>query len=85
MGGNDTLIGGGGADTFAFETGFGKDVITDFSTKLDVLHFTGLSESDMHIAQVGRNAVIDFGGDDILVLLNTNANDQALLSHVTFY
>ena len=38
--GNDTLTGGSGADVFIYESGDGKDVITDFSND-DLLQITG--------------------------------------------
>ena len=37
--GDDTLTGGVGADIFKFQTGFGKDTITDFVDGTDILDF----------------------------------------------
>lgn len=39
--GADTLGGGKGADTFVFESGDGKDTITDFGKGADVIDFAG--------------------------------------------
>jgi Ca2+-binding RTX toxin-like protein len=36
---NDTLTGGGSADTFVFNPSFGKNTITDFNASQDVLAF----------------------------------------------
>ena len=39
--GADTLTGGSGADTFIYTSGYGKDVITDYTANTDVLNIVG--------------------------------------------
>ena len=46
---DDILMGGGGADTFVFEPGNGRDTITDFTVdtdKIDLTAFTGITSLD---------------------------------------
>ena len=46
QGGNDLLTGGGGADTFSFLAGFGKDIINDFAATgvgHDIINFHAIS------------------------------------------
>jgi VCBS repeat-containing protein len=76
--GADVLTGGGGSDLFVFGPGFGADRITDFgdvSGNQDMVSFAGFLFTDIaavttHAAQVGADTVIDFGGGDILTLVN---------------
>ncbi|MCV9963080.1 hypothetical protein OIU34_14315 [Pararhizobium sp. BT-229] len=76
--GADILTGGTGADQFVFNTGDGKDTITDFAatgSSHDVLDLTGLAGiSDYkdlvqhHMKQVGADVLIDgLNGDSILL------------------
>jgi len=64
-GGNDWLVGGGGTDTFAFfNSGFGKDVITDFDKRGDdVIEFSTSVFSDFAAVQI---ALIAHHGDVII-------------------
>ena len=62
--GNDTMIGGAGHDTFVFESGFGSDVIADFTAGSDELEFQAsvfTNAADVLAAahQVGSNVVIN--------------------------
>lgn len=77
-GGADILTGGAGVDQFVFNTGDGKDTITDFTaagSRHDILDITGLSSvtsySDLarnHMKQVGGDVLIDgLNGDSILL------------------
>jgi Ca2+-binding RTX toxin-like protein len=75
--GADRLTGGAGSDVFVFATGFGRDVVTDYTdgqdkidlTMLDaVTTYDQLAATQMH--QVGQHVEIDGGNGDILVLRN---------------
>ena len=75
--GDDTVTGGAGADTFHAFVGGGLDRITDFSygegDRL-VLDFAPAYT----VSQVGADTVVDLGGSDRVVLVNTTlANLQA--------
>jgi Ca2+-binding RTX toxin-like protein len=86
-GGNDTLIGGSGRDTFIFESNAGADVISDFSITEDRLTITG----SVSAAQVGLDSVLTLSDGATITLtgvavsavtasLFTNANTVALAS-----
>jgi Ca2+-binding RTX toxin-like protein len=49
---NDTLTGGGGADTFVFNLGFGKETITDFNVSQNVIAFDHTLFANATAAQV---------------------------------
>jgi trimeric autotransporter adhesin len=75
--GNDTLSGGTGNDTFYFETGFGKDTITDFSAGAgagDVMRlllgtsFDTFAEVMAAATQVSTNTVITISALDTITL-----------------
>ncbi|WP_112663014.1 glycoside hydrolase family 113 [Microvirga flavescens] len=83
-GGNDKLRGGAGADRFVFGAGMEHDTIYDFSIKGgDMLiiqgHMNGTTIGDNFAAiqsrmkQVGRDTVINLGGEDQLTLINVKA------------
>ena len=71
--GNDSLTGGGSADTFKFAAGFGQDTIKDF-TSGDVIALTGITGWDdffdvqSHAAQVGSNVVITVSDTNSITL-----------------
>jgi serralysin len=78
--GNDTYTGGKGKDEFEFSRGGGKDKITDFGDGDDTVSLYGMELPDFRalkglMEQSGNNVVIDFGGGDILTLLNTKKGD----------
>jgi hypothetical protein len=87
--GNDILIGGLGNDTFVFETGYGKEAISDFSASgatQDIIDLRGLEayssfdELSSHITQIKTGVFIDFGGGDSMLLtkqklINIDASD----------
>jgi Ca2+-binding RTX toxin-like protein len=79
--GNDHLIGGAGADTFAFTTGWGKDVIKDFDDTGNDQDVINLQFEDqykhMEKHQVGDDVVLDFGNGDELII------DNATAAHIT--
>jgi len=71
-GGQDVLTGGSGCDTFNFEEGAGKDIITDFDAvggvgHQDFIHHLVPETTSIHKA--GHDTIIDFGDGDILRLL----------------
>jgi Ca2+-binding RTX toxin-like protein len=75
--GNDILTGGAGQDIFAFQNGFGEDVITDFNPgEVDQIDLSGVSgvtdfSTLMSLAnQDGADTVIDFGNGDVIRLSN---------------
>ncbi len=66
---DNTLTGGGGADRFVFDLGFGNDTITDFQNGLDLLDFsgTGLLFDDFDIALGDDGAEISAGGSTLVL------------------
>ena len=76
-GGNDFVIGGAGADEFQFLGGaFGIDTIQDFSQgDGDLIVIEGPTGiGDLTISQNGIDAVIDFGGNTIILENFNSAN-----------
>jgi Ca2+-binding RTX toxin-like protein len=76
--GNDRLYGNSGHDVFVFGKGSGLDTVADFRSgqdKVDVSNLSGVKgTSDLHLSQVGEDAVI-WHGSDILVLKGVQASD----------
>jgi trimeric autotransporter adhesin len=77
LGGNDTLTGGLNNDTFVFATGFGADIITDFTAGVGIADVMKLSlgtsfdtfaEVLAASTQVGANTLITFGAGDTVTL-----------------
>ncbi|MEZ0167970.1 calcium-binding protein [Microvirga sp. TS319] len=76
--GNDTLTGGAGSDVFAFTTGFGKDVVTDFQAGAgsgDVIEFSTSLFADVTTvlaaaSQVGSDVVITVDTSNTITLKN---------------
>jgi len=80
--GNDTMTGGGRADTFIFSTG--NDVITDFNAAnnrekidlSDVAGITGFNDlRNNNSTQDGSDLVIDDGAGNTLILLGLSIDD----------
>lgn len=76
--GRDRLFGDGGSDTFVFDTGYGKDRIMDFDANggpgmQDFLDCDPGAIVDKY--RDGRNTVLDFGGGDVLVLVNVKPSE----------
>ena len=81
--GKDTLIGGADADTFVFADGFSTDRIGDFANNHDVLQLddalwggglTAQQVVNMFASNVGSSAVFDFGGGDVLTVVDVGKN-----------
>ncbi len=74
--GNDTLTGGAGGDTFVFHSGYGADIVTDYSVGFDHIDFTGFAGFDSLFdilavaSQMGANAIFNFGLSLSLTLQN---------------
>lgn len=81
---NDLLTGGSGADRFIFNTGSGRDRITDFNAdgaRHDIVDISGWNGIDdfqdlrtNNMEQRGQNVVISQGADEI-VLLDVQLSD----------
>ena len=75
--GNDTLTGEGGADVFKFESGHGKDQVTDFvsgTDKIDLTAFTGIaSVEDLTQRTAGSNTTIDLPNNGQVTLVNVSS------------
>jgi Ca2+-binding RTX toxin-like protein len=73
-GGADRLIGGSGSDIFVFSSGFGQDIITDFSSsdKLRIDHaiFANWTTLLSHAQQVGTDTVITASAGNTITLQN---------------
>jgi Ca2+-binding RTX toxin-like protein len=77
---NDTLTGGGGADTFVFNPIFGKETITDFNTKQNFIAFdkhlfADASQVLAHTTQSGKNTVITYDAGDKVTLVGVQIAD----------
>lgn len=60
--GNDFYLGGAGQDVFKWSSGFGRDVVKDFTDGTDRLDFTGhagvTSIADLNVSQSGNHTLI---------------------------
>jgi RTX calcium-binding nonapeptide repeat (4 copies)/Bacterial protein of unknown function (DUF839) len=77
--GRDELTGGRGPDTFVMRAGTGVDTVTDlhYNDTVDLRDF-GFASGDDAIAafqQRGRDAVLDLGNGDKLILKNTRVSE----------
>ncbi|MFC2967539.1 hypothetical protein [Acidimangrovimonas pyrenivorans] len=75
--GDDRLTGGGGADSFVFTPGFGRDSVTDYGKGVDALSFdpalwSGTLTAQQLVSQfaqdAGSDVVFDFGHGNVLTL-----------------
>jgi Ca2+-binding RTX toxin-like protein len=75
--GDDRLIGGRGADVFVFRLGHGRDKVRDFDTDRDVILFENGPEAfpDLVLLADGADAVIRYGPDDSIRLIDTAVDD----------
>jgi len=72
--GNNTLTGGGGADTFIFTTNFGPTTITDFRPGQDILQidralFHNFAAIHADMVQVNGNTIITYAPSETITLL----------------
>ena len=84
--GNDTYVGGTGADTFNFSQNSGHDVISDFSlSDGDIIRVhDALDPGDnLIITQVGADVKLDFGNGNYVMVLNTTDN-ATFESHIAY-
>ena len=68
--GNDTLVGGAGADNFVFEGNIGKDIISDFDTTVDRLTLTGAVTA----TQVASDTVLTLTSGATITLTGLSAD-----------
>ncbi len=71
--GDDLLTGAEGWDRFLFSKGHGSDTVADFQDNIDDLRFTGFGDVNQvrsTAQQVASDVVFDFGGGDVLTVLN---------------
>jgi hypothetical protein len=77
--GNDTLEGDLGFDTFVFNTGGGKDHVSDFADGVDLIKSnmvkTMTDFDNLIIKQSGEDVVIDFGGGNTLTIDHFTKSD----------
>ena len=69
---DDTMTGGGGADTFVFASGHGNDTITDFTDGEDTIDLSAFKAitgfDDLTVAQNGADTVITVPGGGTITL-----------------
>ncbi|GHF31926.1 hypothetical protein GCM10017044_28760 [Kordiimonas sediminis] len=78
--GDDTLTGGAGSDTFAFATGNGHDVITDFKDSDDTLDISELDITDLTALKLlasesGGDLLLDITVDQSIRLEGLSVSD----------
>ena len=79
--GNDELTGGKGADVFEFETGDGRDVITDWGRGADRIEldddfgYSNFRQVMRDATNVGGDVVFDFGSGTEVTVLDASKSD----------
>lgn len=82
--GNDIFYGGAGTDTFTtgkgrdlcvLGEGLGREIIQDFRDGFDKLGLMGdIDFNDLDITQAGRNALVSYGKEALVLLKGVNGN-----------
>ncbi|MGZ8271305.1 MAG: calcium-binding protein, partial [Methylophilus sp.] len=87
--GNQTLIGGGGADTYFFEIGSDIDTIRDTNAEANTLSFGEfIYSADIKLKIQSTTLVLDFGFGDQVLIENFNQNDvigSSVIGNFEFY
>lgn len=78
--GDDVLTGGMGKDVFYFQSGPGRDIVTDFDAtggpgRHDTISIFGMDFEDLDIRRAGDDVLIDLGGNDVIRLLDVKLKD----------
>jgi len=78
--GNDTMGGGADADSFAFDSGFGQDIVTDFSAGDKIaLHLGAAFDTFEEVHNVmslsGGNTILAFDANNSITLLGVKPAD----------
>lgn len=77
-GGDDLLIGQKGDDLFVFGKGYGSDKVKDYRHGADAIEINGLGTLAEVLAlgaEVKGNVIFDFGGGDVLKVMNTTMGE----------
>ena len=78
--GNDYLTGGGGNDIFQINSGSGRDVITDYTSRDDRIKLLGgITENDLTFSYVGGHTRISYDDDLLAIVQNTIADDLTFI------
>ncbi|ESQ73750.1 calcium-binding protein [Asticcacaulis sp. AC402] len=85
-GGKDILSGGLGSDIFLFETGSGKDTITDFSAEqndsININAYTAGVANVALVTQAGANVIVNLGASNTITVIGANQAD--VLAHMVW-
>ncbi len=74
------MWGGGGADTFVFQPGYGDDFVEDFEAGIDTVQLVTMGVGDFAslmamASDATGDTVIDFGGGDTVTLIGVEIDD----------
>jgi len=75
--GDDRLTGGKGNDTFVWNTGDGRDFITDFTASEDTLTINGLALTSNNFQQTDGNLSL-LGQSEVIGTINESANGLSI-------
>lgn len=82
--GDDTLMGGAGNDIYAFDLGFGHDVLTDVGG-VDVLKFgAGITQADLSFEVIGSDMAVIVGTDRIDLIGHLDADKIQKIEWIRF-
>ena len=77
--GNDELTGGNGNDDFQIVTGFGRDLITDYSSGEDSLTISGsYNQNDFTFSYASGHTNIYLDDDLLAIIQNTTLTESDL-------